>query len=226
MIAEPWPPDELPPPPDAAPVGEVVDLFAESAPAGNTPMLAAALEIARLGFPVIPLHTPVNGACDCHGAIALHREAPAFMIACGRDQPTRPGQALVGHVAEANIGLVIRPGRRPRLRHGGGERVSTGACPDGDLPHRRGWHFRSGRTGRSPRGRRPAHLDLRGPGCYIVAPPPARLRGTYTWRVGLDRSPTRRRGLPSGAGPGVHDHGGGAPPSPTSSRRRAERHPR
>ncbi len=77
MIAEPWPPDELPPPPDAAPVGEVVDLFAESAPAGNTPMLAAALEIARLGFPVIPLHTPVNGACDCHRAIALHREAPA-----------------------------------------------------------------------------------------------------------------------------------------------------
>ena len=231
MIAGSWP-EALPPEPSAdelaalevefdEPAGEVVDLFPRSMPADATPpMLAAALELARQGFPVLPLHTPVNGACDC-------RRRPCNFI--GKHPRTMHGlteattdEARIrrwwGMWAEANVGLVIPPGFVALdfdVEEASAVLDGRPLPPTATSRTGRGWHFLY-RTDRpiAPKVGILPHLDLRGPGSYIVAPPSRHVSGaTYTWIAGLDEiaeAPSWVAELAQDRG--ITITGGGAPP--------------
>ena len=153
-------------------------------------LLEAALAMAAAGWGVIPLHTPIDGTCDCR----------------------RPGCPSPGKHPRTKNGLSDATTDADQIRKWWGmwPTANTGAVvPDGfivvdvdvvDLAT----VFRSDElprtaTSRTGRGRhlvyrtstpiRPkvgvrTHVDLRGPGSYIVVPPSLHISGVrYEWIV-------------------------------------------
>jgi hypothetical protein len=156
-------------------------------------LLEAALAMAAAGWGVIPLHTPIDGACDCH----------------------RPGCSSPGKHPRTKNGLSDATSDVDQIGKWWGmwPHANVGAVvPDGfivvdvdvaDLAT----IFRSDElpataTSRTGRGRhliyrtttliRPKvgvreHVDLRGPGSYIVVPPSLHIGGvSYEWDIPIE----------------------------------------
>jgi hypothetical protein len=194
MIAEPEWPVALDEPEEAdledGYLGELVDLFPDkAAPA----LLPAALALAAQGFPVVPLHTPTGEACDCRRAgcdkIGKHPRTMNGLTGATTDEDQI--RRWWGMWPAANVGLVI-PSGFVALDF---DVEEASAVLDGrPLPLTatsrtgRGWHFLY-RTAEPipPKVGILRHLDLRGPGSYIVAPPSRHVSGTtYTWIIPPD----------------------------------------
>ena len=155
--------------------------------------LEGALATAAAGWAVVPLHTPFDGACDCR--------RPGC-TSPGKHPRTRNGLTDSSVDAEqirawwrmwpaANIGAVVPDGHvvvdvdAPDL--------ATVFGPD-DLPATatartgRGWHlvYRTAAPVRPRVGVR-AHVDLRGPGSYVVVAPSSHVSGAeYVWVTPLE----------------------------------------
>jgi hypothetical protein len=152
-----------------------------------TGMLAHALSYAAGAWPVIPLHTPVGGRCDCLRACDSPGKHPRTAHGL-TDASTDPDQIRKwwDMWPDANVGLVIPDGyvvvdvdvAEASSVANGHELPTTASAKTG-----RGWHF----LYRTPTSVRPAvgvleHVDLRGPGSYIVAPPSVHVSGArYVW---------------------------------------------
>ena len=160
-------------------------------------LLEAALAMAATGWPVIPLHTPIDGACDCH----------------------RPGCSSPGKHPRTKNGLSDATSDVDQIGKWWGmwPHANVGAVvPDGfivvdvyvaDLATIfRGDELPATATSRTGRGRhliyrtttliRPKvgvreHVDLRGPGSYIVVQPSLHISGVrYEWIVPRIRTPS------------------------------------
>lgn len=168
-------------------------------------LLTAALEYARLGWKVIPLHTPINGVCDCVAGPSC--KSP------GKHPWTKNGltDATVDELkirrwwrerAIANIGLVVSDGYaivdvdgehgQKRLADQQKHLVTTAIQSSG-----RGAHYVYRTLNRiHPRSKliedsvEGAHdgVDIRGPGSYVVAAPSLHVSGrVYEWSVPLSQ---------------------------------------
>jgi hypothetical protein len=150
-------------------------------------MLDFALSYAAGGFPVLPLHTPVDGQCDCRRACESPGKHPRTMNGltdASTDVDTI--RRWWTQWPQANVGIAIPDGYvvvdidvdEAGAATNGHEMPSTAFAKTG-----RGWHF----LYRTPSTVRPAvgvleHVDLRGPGSYIVAPPSRHVSGAeYVW---------------------------------------------
>lgn len=158
-----------------------------------SPLLDGALTMATAGWGVIPLHTPINGACDCHRPDC---SSP------GKHPRTKNGLSDATTDADqirrwwgmwpiANIGAVVPDGlivvdvdvADPVTVFRSEELPTTAMAKTG-----RGHHliYRTATAIRPKVGVR-EHIDLRGPGSYIVAPPSLHSSGArYEWVVSLE----------------------------------------
>jgi hypothetical protein len=150
-------------------------------------MVDFALSYAAGGFPVMPLHSPVDGACDCRRDCDSPAKHPRTKNGL-TDASTDPDQIRKwwGMWPEANVGMAIPDGyvvvdidvEEASTATNGHEMPTTALAKTG-----RGWHF----LYRTSQPVRPAvgvleHVDLRGPGSYIVAPPSRHVSGAeYAW---------------------------------------------
>jgi hypothetical protein len=172
-------------------------------------LLDAALGYAAHGIPGYPVHWPrrVPGgtslACSCRRGVACDRPAKHPLVRHGvNDATTDPGQLehWWQQWPHANLGLATGivfdaldldgpagvAALRQLARTAGlrlpGPVVRTGGG---------GWHHWFAPTGlgnRPPRGL--AHIDWRGRGGAVLAPPSRHLSGgSYRWVVGLDQAP-------------------------------------
>lgn len=154
-------------------------------------LLRHALRYADRGWPVIPLHSPLDGRCDCR-KVDCTSPAKHPRTAHGLTDATTD----VDQIREwwtmwptANVGLVI-PDDKVVLDF---DRQDVNAIVGKDRPlpttalaeTGKGWHFLYA----TDRPVRPAvavldGLDIRGPGSYIVAPPSVHVSGhVYTWTI-------------------------------------------
>ena len=153
-------------------------------------LLRHALRYADRGWPVIPLHTPVDGRCDCRrdcGSPGKHPRTKNGLSDASTDADQV--RAWWRSWPTANVGLVI-PDDLVVLDF---DRQDVNAVVGKDRPlpttalaeTGKGWHF----LYRTDRPVRPAvavldGLDIRGPGSYIVAPPSVHVSGhVYTWTI-------------------------------------------
>jgi Bifunctional DNA primase/polymerase, N-terminal len=172
-------------------------------------LLDAALGYAARGIPVYPVHWPhpipggTSLACSCRRGAACDRPAKHPLVRHGiHDASCDPAQLerWWRRWPHANIGLVTGicfdaldvdgpaglAALRQLARTAGlrlpGPVVRTGGG---------GWHYWFRPTGlgnRPPRGL--AHVDWRGRGGAVLAPPSRHVSGgTYRWLVPLDRAP-------------------------------------
>ncbi len=156
-------------------------------------ILDTALAMAAAGWNVIPLHTPIDGACDCHrprcpspGKHPRTKNGLSDATADG-DQIRRwwgmwptanigavvPDGFIVVDVDLADLATVFRSDELP----------STATSRTG-----RGRHliYRTSTPIRPKVGVR-EHVDLRGPGSYIVVPPSLHISGArYMWVVPIE----------------------------------------
>lgn len=151
-------------------------------------LLVCALRMASAGWGVIPLHTPIDGACDCHrpgcSSPGKHPRTKNGLS----DATTDPDQIRRwwGTWTAANVGAVVPDGfivvdvdvvdLATVFR--GDELPSTATSRTG-----RGRHliYRT-RTPIRPKVGVREHVDLRGPGSYIVVPPSLHVSGAaYEW---------------------------------------------
>jgi hypothetical protein len=174
-----------------------------------TRLLEAALGYAARGIPVYPVHWPrpipsgVSLACSCPPGPACDRPAKHPLVRHGVKDATTNADRIGrwwGRWPQANVGLAtgicfdaldidgpaglaalgeLQEAVRLRLA---GPLVATGGG---------GWHhwFRpTGHGNRPPRGL--AHVDWRGKGGCVLAPPSRHISGgTYRWLVSLDQAP-------------------------------------
>jgi hypothetical protein len=174
-----------------------------------TRLLEAALGYAARGIPVYPVHWPrpipsgVSLACSCPRGPACDRPAKHPLVRHGVKDATTNADRIGrwwGRWPQANVGLAtgicfdaldidgpaglaalgeLQEAVRLRLA---GPLVATGGG---------GWHhwFRpTGHGNRPPRGL--AHVDWRGKGGCVLAPPSRHISGgTYRWLVSLDQAP-------------------------------------
>ena len=177
-----------------------------------TELLDAALGYSVRGIPVFPVHAPVDGRCDCGnatcGSPAKHPRTLHGLDDATTDQDTI--RAWWRRSPNANIGVTTGvafdvldidggPGKdgwsdvaRLVAEHGclpGGPVALTGGG---------GCHYVFKPTGLGNRAgivnpdRGRTHLDWRGKGGYIVAPPSLHIAGErYQWVVDLDDEPIR-----------------------------------
>jgi Bifunctional DNA primase/polymerase, N-terminal len=172
-------------------------------------LLEAALGYAARGIPVYPAHWPrprSGGAslvCSCRRGPSCDRAAKHPLLRHGvNDATTDPAQ--LGHWwrrwPQANLGLatgiifdaldVDGPAGLAALRHLPG---AVGLRLPGPVVRTGGggWHHWFTPTGlgnRPPRGL--AHIDWRGRGGAVLAPPSRHISGRpYRWLVGLDQAP-------------------------------------
>jgi hypothetical protein len=158
-----------------------------------SPLLESAFSMAAAGWAVIPLHTPIDGACDCRRpdcpSPGKHPRTNNGLT----DATTNPDQirrwwgmwpaanigAVVPHgfivvdVDVADLATVFRSDELPR----------TATSRTG-----RGRHliYRTSTPIRPKVGVR-EHVDLRGPGSYIVVPPSLHISGVqYQWIVPIE----------------------------------------
>jgi Bifunctional DNA primase/polymerase, N-terminal/Primase C terminal 1 (PriCT-1) len=156
-------------------------------------LLEAALAMAATGWPVIPLHTPIDGGCDCH--------RPGCSSP-GKHPRTKNGLSDAtsdvdqigkwwGMWPHANIGAVVPDGfivvdvdvADLATVFGSDELPRTATSRTG-----RGRHliYRTSTPIRPKVGVR-EHVDLRGPGSYIVVPPALHISGVrYEWVVPIE----------------------------------------
>lgn len=148
-------------------------------------MLDHALAYAEHGWPVLPLHSPIDGRCDCRPAGCDHPAKHPRTMHGLTDASTDP-EAVTrwwGLWPEANIGIAVPAGFV----------VVDLDAPDAgtelELPETaesatgRGRHliYRTAAEVR-PRVAVSDHVDVRGPGSYIVAPPSRHISGrSYQW---------------------------------------------
>ena len=156
-------------------------------------LLEGALAMAAAGWGVIPLHTPLDGACDC---IRPDCSSP------GKHPRTKNGltdattnvdriRAWWRKWPQANIGAVVPAGfivvdvDVPDLTSvfRSDELPTTATSKTG-----RGWHLiYSTATPIRPKVGVRDHVDLRGPGSYIVAPPSLHVSGSrYEWMAAME----------------------------------------
>jgi Bifunctional DNA primase/polymerase, N-terminal len=172
-------------------------------------LLDAALGYAARGIPVYPVHWPrpiageVNLACSCRRGAACDRPAKHPLVRHGiHDATTDPGQLerWWQRWPLANVGLatgvvfdaldVDGPAGLAALRQLAravdlrlpGPLVATGGG---------GWHHWFAPTGLGNRPPRDlAHVDWRGCGGCVLAPPSRHISGrSYRWLVALDQAP-------------------------------------
>lgn len=167
--------------------------------------LAAALDYARRGWPVIPLHAPTADGCSCHssscGSVGKHPRTAHGL----KDATTDEGvihhwwgmwpDANVGVVTGAGAGLVVLD---VDPRHGGDESLRVLGEQHGRLPQTAtsrtgggGHHLLFAHPGGRIRNKvnLAAGLDIRADGGYIVAPPSLHASGQrYEWDEDPDDS--------------------------------------
>lgn len=159
-------------------------------------LLDAALRYAAAGFPVIPLYSASDGHCDCY--LGERCESPAkhprtqhgLTDATTNTADIRRWWGMWGH---ANIGLTIPSGYVVVDIDGdeGKASLEQDGCifpPTSVAQTGRGWHYfyRTPVTIPPKVGFLP-HVDLRGPGSYVVAAPSIHVTGrTYAWRKPLE----------------------------------------
>jgi hypothetical protein len=172
-------------------------------------LLEATLSYAARGIPVYPVHwpRPIPGgaslACSCSRGLGCDRPAKHPLVRHGvKEATTHPGQ--IGRWwrrwPQANVGLatgicfdaldIDGPAglaALDELQEAAGLRLPGPLVATGGG----GWHhwFRpTGLGNRPPRGL--AHVDWRGRGGCVLAPPSRHISGrAYRWLVGLDQAP-------------------------------------
>lgn len=167
-------------------------------------LVQAALEYARQGWAVFPLHTPINGVCDCWKAEKCDSPGKHPWTKNGLSDATTEELKIRRWWKErpiANIGLTVKDGY---------------AIVDVDGEHgqkrlaEKDWHLTATAVQSSGRGahyvyrvRNRVHprilfeesekgvhdgVDLRGPGSYVVAAPSVHYSGRcYEWAVPLSQ---------------------------------------
>jgi hypothetical protein len=172
-------------------------------------LLDAALGYAARGIPVYPVHWPrpipnrASLACSCPRGLACDRPAKHPLLRHGVKEATTDPDRIEGwwrRWPQANLGLatgicfdvldIDGPDGLAALRQLqeavglrlAGPLVATGGG---------GWHHWFAPTGlgnRPPRGL--AHVDWRGRGGCVLAPPSRHISGgSYRWLVALDQAP-------------------------------------
>ncbi len=167
-------------------------------------LLQAALEYARLGWAVVPLHTPINGICDCSKQDACKTPGKHPWTKNGLSDATTNELKIRGWWRDrpiANIGLTVKDGFAVVDVDGehGQQRMAEAQ-----------WHLTATAVQSSGRGahyvyrvRNRVHprilikesaedthdgVDLRGPGSYIVAAPSLHASGrVYEWAAPLSQ---------------------------------------
>ncbi len=168
--------------------------------------LTAALDYARRGWSVIPLHTLTAGGCSCRrhecSSAAKHPRTEHGLKDAATDEGTirqwwdEWPDANVGIVAGAESGLVVLD---VDPRHGGDESLRRLEEQHGPLPHTPksrtgggGQHHVFAHPGRKIKNKvnLAPGLDIRADDGYIVAPPSLHASGQkYEWDVHPDESP-------------------------------------
>ena len=168
-------------------------------------LLQSALEYARRGFGVFPLHTPINGVCDCPrgpecGSPGKHPRTANGLKDASRDEMTLRRWWKTYPIA--NIGMAVPEGYvvvdvdgpegQEALRDHARALPPTAVQTTG-----RGAHYVYRTLDRiPPRSNLMPKVDLRGPGSYIVAAPSVHASGTvYGWEVPLDQTDQAPRWL-------------------------------
>lgn len=158
-----------------------------------SPLLEGALSMAVGGWSVVPLHTPIDGTCDCRrpgcSSPAKHPRTKNGLS----DATTDADQIRRwwGMWSTANIGAVVPDGfivvdvdvADPATVFRSDELPTTAMAKTG-----RGHHliYRTA-TAIRPRVGVREHVDLRGPGSYIVVPPSLHISGArYEWVVPME----------------------------------------
>ncbi len=158
-----------------------------------SPLLESALALATAGWSVIPLHTPIAGVCDCRrldcSSPGKHPRTKNGLSDATTDAdqirgwwgtwPTAnigaavPDGFIVVDVDVADLATVFRSDEMP----------STATSRTG-----RGRHLIYGTsTPIRPKVGVREHVDLRGPGSYIVVPPSLHVSGVrYEWAVSIE----------------------------------------
>jgi Bifunctional DNA primase/polymerase, N-terminal len=174
-----------------------------------TALLEAALGYAARGIPVYPVHWPcripggTSLACSCRRGAGCDRPAKHPLLRHGLHDATTHADQLKrwwSRWPQANLGLatgiifdaldVDGPAGLAALQQLPG---AVGLRLPGPLVATGGggWHHWFAPTGlgnRPPRGL--AHIDWRGRGGAVLAPPSRHLSGrSYRWLVGLDQAP-------------------------------------
>ncbi len=174
-------------------------------------LLDAALGYAARGISVFPVHAPRQGRCDCGKTTctspAKHPRTPNGLDDASTDTDTI--QVWWQKWPNANIGLVTGEHFDVLDVDGGAGKdgwsdlarvvADHGCLPAGPvaLTGSGGAHYLFNPTGIGLRTRivssgARTHLDWRGKGGYIVAPPSTHICGKrYEWAVGLDDEPIR-----------------------------------
>jgi len=161
----------------------------------NSPraLLPGALAMAAAGWAVIPLHTPIDGSCDCRRPDCPSRGKHPRTKNGLKDATTDPDQISRWWEMwpQANIGAVVPDGYV--VVDVDTADLATVVSAD-ELPHTatsktgRGWHhfYRTLMPVRPKVALRP-HVDLRGPGSYVVVPPSLHVSGVwYEWVTPLE----------------------------------------
>lgn len=151
---------------------------------------------AAQGVPVFPLHHAENGACSCRNSECTS-PAKHPRTRHGLQDATCEPEAITEwwqRWPNANIGL--RTGVMFDALDIDGEpgRFAFKTWLDGrELPsaptsrtQSGGWHMLFAPTGAGNRAQMVQHVDWRGRGGYIVAPPSTGVRGAYRWLEGAD----------------------------------------
>ncbi len=149
--------------------------------------------MAATGWGVIPLHTPIGGTCDCRRPDCSSPGKHPRTANGLRDATTDADQTRNwwGKWPQANIGAVVPDGcvvvdvdiADPASAFRSDELPRTATSKTG-----RGRHliYRTSTLVRPKVGVR-AHVDLRGPGSYIVVPPSLHVSGVrYEWVVPIE----------------------------------------
>ncbi|MEJ7763868.1 MAG: bifunctional DNA primase/polymerase [Acidimicrobiales bacterium] len=160
-----------------------------------TATLDAMLAYANLGWPVVPLHNPQGDACSCSKKDDCPSPAKHPRTEHGlKDATVNPG-IITGWCERwpnANVGLLTGvafdvldidgPQADTQLgRAAGGHLASLGP----EVATGRGWHLYFAPTGGGNKTGLIDHVDWRGAGGYVVAPPSLHISGTrYTWEPG------------------------------------------
>ncbi len=169
--------------------------------ATGTP-LDYALAYARAGFPVLPLHAPVGDKCSC-GRVDCPSPAKHPRTEHGlSDATTEPAVIHSWWTTwpDANVGVVLPHGyaavdvdSADAIASMNGELPPTATARTGRVEGGRHYLYRTTRPVPPRVGVRP-HVDVRGPGSYIVAPPSRHMSGAeYAWltppRDGIAEAP-------------------------------------
>jgi len=172
----------------------------------ENPVLAAALQYARLGFRVLPVYGLFNGACACPKGESCESPGKHPRSRRGVNDATTDSAKILSAFASwlgtsttTNIGIAT--GAESGIfvldvdpRHGGEDSLRALESEQGQLPGT--LESKTGGGGRHiyfkhPGGRVPNKvgirpgLDVRGDGGYVVAPPSLHVSGEiYTWQRG------------------------------------------